>query len=167
MTPLAISSFRKGTPLTSTLPACLPTIKPTFYWCFGCFTPPPSKFASTTGPGTGRRSKGYGRSGAGPSFHLRTLPDEEDRDGSTSTRWLTRASADRPAPHDLEGYERRHQGRFQTTVTGRGDGSDGASVEGRASDGADGGIRVRNETTVRVSYSRPKPSEDIGVELGG
>lgn len=157
-------------PLTHVPPACLPIIKPTFYWCFGRFAPPASKFASTSGPGTGRRSRGYGRSGGKQSFHLYTLPDEEekDRDGGASTRWLNDASLDRAPPPDLEGYERRRQGRIQTTITGRGssgDDGDGKGLDGRTSEGTgDRGIQVHNETIMCVSYSRPKLPNDVGVE---
>ena len=138
-------------------------MKPTFYWCFGRFAVPPSKFASTTtGPGTGRRSRAYRLSGAPASFPLRTRPDEEDLDGGASTRWLTEGSADRAAPPDLEGYERRRQGRIRTTITGRGTAGGG----GGDGDGEDRGIQVRNETIMRVSYSRPKSPDEIDIGMG-
>ncbi|KAH7123046.1 hypothetical protein EDB81DRAFT_913140 [Dactylonectria macrodidyma] len=125
-----------------TVSACLPTVRPACIYLFTCNNP-----ASTIGSGSNSYGQSYGRSQNKKSIRLSTLPKQAE-DENSSTHQL--------ADSELE------QGDFERHTTDRYRGNT-STVTGPATDGASddftpssfGGIMVKNETTVRVSTSKP------------
>ncbi|KAI1343468.1 hypothetical protein F5Y15DRAFT_234463 [Xylariaceae sp. FL0016] len=134
---------------------CLPTVKPGFNFCFRCALPD-----TVLGSGSGSYDQSYGNAyGTKKSIRLGTMPTKHDNDESSSTYQLAE-SANGSTTGEFEHHAVDGPRGLRTFITGRQRDDGGAS----GLEEGEGGIRVKNETTVHVSRTggvkSPYPDSD-------